>query len=216
MLVFKGRRCRYKQRSVNADAEGLGLGEGGMPQIQVLVYLRILVVLLMGQTLAACTTMEARLSLAPYTKDKLKRNAIELLAENYCRQKRNYPGAKPVKQQPDFIFTTDGCSRSPDNNWTACCIIHDIPYWCGGSTKDRQEADQYLKQCVNNQANVLGNLYYLGVRLGGTPWLPTPWRWGYGWEDWPHGYDSLEHSPTINQLLEDLNIKQVILEQLQK
>lgn len=184
--------------------------------IHLHVYLRILILLLMSLFLAACTTMEARLSLAPYTKDKFKRNAIELLAERYCRQKRNYPGSESVKQQPDFIFTTDGCSRAPDNKWAACCIIHDIAYWCGGSKNDRETADRFLKQCVNKQANVMGNLYYAGVRLGGTPWLPTPWRWGYGWEDWPHGYDSLEHSPTVTQLLDNLNVKQIVLEQLRQ
>jgi hypothetical protein len=25
---------------------------------------------------------------------------------------------------------------------------------------------------------------YIGVRIGGHAWLPTPWRWGYGWY-WP-------------------------------
>ena len=29
---------------------------------------------------------------------------------------------------------------------------------------------------------------YIGVRIGGPPWYPVPFRWGYGW-DWPHGYD---------------------------
>lgn len=27
-------------------------------------------------------------------------------------------------------------------------------------------------------------LRWLGVRLGGVGFLPTPWRWGYGWK-WP-------------------------------
>jgi hypothetical protein len=26
-----------------------------------------------------------------------------------------------------------------------------------------------------------------GVRLGGVPWTPFHWRWGYG-HPWPHGY----------------------------
>jgi hypothetical protein len=29
-----------------------------------------------------------------------------------------------------------------------------------------------------------------GVRIGGTPYLPTRFRWGYGWP-WPRGYRAL-------------------------
>lgn len=177
---------------------------------------RIFTLLIMGQLVTSCTTMEARLSLAPYTQDKQKRNEIELIAERYCQQKRNYPGSTSNNKQPDFIFTTDGCSRSPDQNWVVCCIVHDIPYWCGGSAKDREMADLFLKQCVNKQANILGNVFSAGVRFGGTPWLPTPWRWAYGWADWPHGYEPLENSPSVLKLLEDLNIKQAVQKQLQK
>jgi hypothetical protein len=186
-----------------------------MSQIHLHDSLRILILLIMGQILSACTTMEARLSLDPYTKDKQKRNAIELIAELYCQQKRNYQNPIAVKKQPDFIFTTDGCSRAPDDNWVACCVVHDITYWCGGSKKDREAADQFLKQCVNKQADVIGSLFYAGVRVGGTPWLPTPWRWGYGWGDWPRGYESLERSPPVLKILEDLNVKQVVKKQLQ-
>jgi hypothetical protein len=187
-----------------------------MPSIDLGRVIRCSACLLIIQFLIACTSMEARLSIEPYVKDKQKRNAIEWLAESYCQKKRNYPKAEGIKQQPDFIFTTDGCSRAPDDHWLACCIVHDIAYWCGGSQADRQAADQALKQCVNKQANVIGSFFYFGVRLGGTPWLPTPWRWGYGWQDWPHGYESLEHSPLAVELLEGLNAHQVIWEQLQK
>ena len=27
-----------------------------------------------------------------------------------------------------------------------------------------------------------------GVRIGGAPWQPVPWRWGYGW-DYYRAYD---------------------------
>lgn len=178
--------------------------------------LRSLFILSTVQIISACTTLEARLSLEPYTKDKLKRNGIESIAESYCRKKRNYPGAATDKKQPDFIFTTDGCSRAPDDNWLACCIVHDIPYWCGGSEADREEADRFLERCVKGQVNLIGSFFYAGVRLGGSPWLPTPWRWGYGWEGWPNGYEPLEHSPSVLRLLEDLNVKRVVQEHLQK
>lgn len=177
---------------------------------------RILILLIAGLILSACTTVQARLSLTPYTQDKQKRNAVELIAENYCRKKRNYRGAMEASKSPDFIFTTDGCSRAPDGGWAACCVAHDIAYWCGGSAADREEADQFLRQCVNKQVPVIGSLYYAGTRLGGMPWLPTPWRWGYGWKEWPHGYEALEHSPSVTKLLESLRVKQIVQEQLQK
>lgn len=187
-----------------------------MPQFDFQCGQCILILLITSQILSSCTTMDARLSLEPYTKDRQKRNAVELIAESYCFQKRNYPGATDVKKQPDFIFTTDGCSRAPNDGWVACCIVHDIPYWCGGNEVDRESADQFLKQCVNKQVGFIGSLIYAGVRLGGAPWLPTPWRWGYGWEDWPRGYEPLEHSPSVTQLLEDLHVKQKVEEHLQK
>lgn len=176
--------------------------------------LRILIWLLIGHILTACTAIESRLSLDPYTKDKQKRNAVELLAENYCQQKRSTPKATQTQKQPDFIFTTDGCSLVPDGDWAVCCIVHDIPYWCGGSAEDREAADQFLEQCVNKHADSVGNLYYLGVLMGGVPWLPTSWRWGYGWEDWPRGYEALDNSPSVMQLLEKLKAEQIIQEQL--
>ncbi|NOT13165.1 MAG: hypothetical protein HOP23_15240 [Methylococcaceae bacterium] len=177
---------------------------------------RGLMVLIIGHLLNACTSMESRLSIEPYIKDKQKRNAVEWMAERYCRKKRNYPQSQGVNKQPDFIFTTDGCSRAPDVHWLACCIVHDISYWCGGSQTDRAAADYLLKQCVTHQSGVMASVFYSGVRMGGTPWLPTPWRWGYGWDDWPRGYELLEHSPTVFELMEELKANQVIEEQLQK
>lgn len=177
---------------------------------------RMLILLVLSQLLTACTTLESRLSLDPYTKDKQKRNAVEQLAENYCQQKRNYPGATKSGKQPDFIFTTDGCSLAPNGNWAACCVVHDIPYWCGGSEADREAADDFLEQCVNKHADTIGDIYYLDVLIGGVPWLPMSWRWGYGWEDWPHGYEALEGSPSVMQLLKDLNAEQIIEKHLQK
>jgi hypothetical protein len=187
-----------------------------MSQFDFQCSLRILILLITSLILSACTTMEARLSLDPYTKDKQKRNAVELIAEQYCDRKRNYPGATTVKKQPDFIFTTDGCSRAPDDGWVECCIVHDIPYWCGGSEADRKSADQFLKQCLNKEGSFFDGLFYAVVRLGGAPWLPAPWRWGYGWEDWPRDYEPLEHSPSATQLLDDLHIEQEVQKHLQK
>jgi hypothetical protein len=61
--------------------------------------------------LSGCTTLVPHTSIEPYIKDKQKRNAIELIAETYCREKRLAPDSSQPEQVPDYIFTTDGCSR---------------------------------------------------------------------------------------------------------
>ncbi|WP_341676767.1 hypothetical protein [Niveibacterium sp. SC-1] len=84
---------------------------------------------------------------------------------------------------PPHRFTTDGCSMWPDGNWQGCCVRHDEDYWCGGEDAAREASDGAFRQCVS-EANspVLAGFMYWGVRAGGAPMLPVPWRWGYGWE----------------------------------
>lgn len=88
---------------------------------------------------------------------------------------------------PPHPFTSDGCSVWPDADWVACCLAHDVVYWCGGNAEARAGADRHLRACVSEEASGMGGLMWLGVRAGGAPWLPAPWRWGYGW-DYPAGY----------------------------
>jgi len=58
-------------------------------------------------------------------------------------------------------FSSDACSLFPDRapigqaDWCDCCLAHDEAYWRG----------------------------YGAVRIGGMPWLPSPFRWAYGWPD---------------------------------
>ncbi len=94
-------------------------------------------------------------------------------------------------------FTSDGCSGFPDGTfdqqqlWLACCTAHDLAYWQGGSYKERQQADTALQQCVANIGQPdIANIMLTGVRVGGTPYLPTQFRWGYGWP-FPRGYKAL-------------------------
>ena len=77
-------------------------------------------------------------------------------------------------------FTSDGCSVFPDgtveqkNLWLQCCIEHDKAYWIGGTYAQRKEADKTLKQCVTNIGEPeVAQLMLVGVRVGGTPYLPT-------------------------------------------
>jgi hypothetical protein len=88
---------------------------------------------------------------------------------------------------PPHPFTSDGCSVWPDDGWAACCVLHDVDYWCGGSAADRERADRRLRECVSHESATMGSLMWLGVRVGGAPCVPAPWRWGYGW-DYPAGY----------------------------
>ena len=94
-------------------------------------------------------------------------------------------------------FTTDGCSAFPDGTfaqkklWLECCTSHDMAYWKGGTYKEREEADNALKVCVSKAGEPQIALLMLGgVRVGGSPFFPTTFRWGYGW-DYPRFYGPL-------------------------
>lgn len=96
---------------------------------------------------------------------------------------------------PPYPFTSDGCSVWPDGDWADCCLQHDMTYWCGGSAAARQQADAELRACVaEHGATCVARLMYVGVRMGGIPWQPFPWRWGYGWSG-IHGYDDAGPCP---------------------
>jgi hypothetical protein len=91
-------------------------------------------------------------------------------------------------ERPPQRFTTDGCTLSPDGTWQSCCVEHDMSYWCGGSAEARLEADAKFRACVAGKGgHGAAEVMYWGVRLGGHPWIPGYWRWGYGWP-WPRGY----------------------------
>ncbi|WP_374514879.1 hypothetical protein [Niveibacterium sp.] len=103
-------------------------------------------------------------------------------------------------------FTTDGCSSFPDGTpwqqtlWLDCCVKHDIAYWIGGTKDDRVAADEALEQCVAAVGEPeIAKLMLAGVRVGGTPYFPTTYRWGYGWS-YPRGYGALsrEEAEQVN------------------
>lgn len=109
-------------------------------------------------------------------------------------------------------FTTDGCSSFPDGTikaktlWLSCCSDHDYKYWKGGTYHQRLVADRELKQCVTKNGKPgIGLLMLAGVRVGGTPYLPTSFRWGYGWP-YPRHYGVLnkEELKQVAQLSRNL------------
>ena len=94
-------------------------------------------------------------------------------------------------------FTTDGCSSFPDGTieqqslWVNCCIRHDLAYWKGGTYDERLEADEGLESCVATIGEPkIASIMLAGVRVGGSPFFPTHYRWGYGWP-YPRGYKAL-------------------------
>lgn len=94
-------------------------------------------------------------------------------------------------------FTTDGCSVFPDGTlkqqglWLSCCTEHDKAYWKGGTFDERKKADEALRICVIKVGEPLvAELMRAGVLVGGTPFLPTHFRWGYGWP-YLRGYKAL-------------------------
>jgi hypothetical protein len=96
-----------------------------------------------------------------------------------------------IEPQPDYRFTSDGCSGGLSLFWRIlfrespsfehCCVTHDFAYWRGGTSDERERADAVLWRCVT----LIGRptwawIMWAGVRPGGHPGLPFPWRWGYG------------------------------------
>ncbi len=86
-------------------------------------------------------------------------------------------------------FTSDGCSLFPDgsvisqDDWCTCCFEHDVAYWRGGTDEQREAADTRLRECVlgTTGSEALAAMMYEGVRVGGSPYFYTWYRWGYGW-----------------------------------
>jgi len=81
-------------------------------------------------------------------------------------------------------FKSDKCSLFPDCDYGDCCVEHDKKYYFGGSFKERRRADITLYKCVRRKKGfhhkIIAPLMYVGVRIGGVSWLPTPFRWGFG------------------------------------
>ena len=110
-------------------------------------------------------------------------------------------------------FTSDGCSSFPDGTfkqktlWLSCCQQHDLEYWQGGTYQERLQSDLALKTCVSNAGEPqIAALMLAGVRVGGTPFLPTKFRWGYGWS-YPRFYSKLTESELkqVSLLIPQLN-----------
>lgn len=102
-------------------------------------------------------------------------------------------------------FASDGCSAVPDGNYCDCCYAHDLVYWRGGTAGQRLQADEDFRACLRGKTGgeALPALMYYGVRVGGHPAWPLPWRWAYGWP-WGRGYEPLaaEETQVAQSLIE--------------
>ncbi len=115
-------------------------------------------------------------------------------------------------------FVSDGCSVFPDGTfeqkelWLSCCIQHDYDYWQGGTRQQRLNSDETLKTCVAKVGQPeIAALMLAGVRVGGTPYLPTKFRWGYGWS-YPKLYGplSVEEQQQVEKL--QVNLDEVLID----
>lgn len=86
-----------------------------------------------------------------------------------------------TRQDPPADFKGDGCTLWPDGDYRQCCEAHDRDYYRGGTGAERKASDKRLRDCVRGRGHkYLAPLMYVGVRIGGVSWLPTPFRWGFG------------------------------------
>ncbi len=97
-------------------------------------------------------------------------------------------------------FTTDGCSAFPDGTleqqslWADCCIKHDLAYWKGGTYAEKEQADKNLQLCVAEVGEpAIAEIMLAGVKVGGSAYYPTPYRWAYGWP-YLRGYKALNEN----------------------
>ena len=119
-------------------------------------------------------------------------------------------------------FTSDGCSAFPEGTftqqslWSNCCFRHDLAYWKGGTEKQKDIADYDLESCVTNVGEPhIAKLMLAGVKVGGSPFLNTPFRWGYGWP-YGDGYKVLSRSDKLQVIKKLSNFKAIIDDQIKQ
>ncbi|MBL7544810.1 MAG: hypothetical protein JNL11_13415 [Bdellovibrionaceae bacterium] len=97
------------------------------------------------------------------------------------------PGTEKLDKPVLRPFASDGCSQSPNEilgyDFVDCCVLHDLAYWLGGTSQEKEQSDRALQMCIAEKANsVVARIYYEGVSVGGAARGPNTFRWGYGWD----------------------------------
>ena len=87
-------------------------------------------------------------------------------------------GMSSIYAQLKFLHKKHGKTLE----WRQCCEIHDEAYYYGGSKEQKKTADEKLGVCVTKVvgSQFFGKTMQIAVKIGGGPYLPTPYRWGYG------------------------------------
>lgn len=109
--------------------------------------------------------------------------ALAVFTNALSSQVASPASAPPVKvrQEAPPDFRGDACTWFPDGDYADCCLAHDRDYYRGGTSEERKASDKRLRDCVRAKGHrYLSGLMYVGVRIGGMAWLPTPFRWGFG------------------------------------
>lgn len=92
-------------------------------------------------------------------------------------------------------FVSDGCSGGMSwlwqlmtgdvPPWECHCVRHDRAYHRGGSAMHRRMVDLDLARGVERSGHpVWAWVMFAAVRVGGSPYLPLPWRWAFGRPYW--------------------------------
>jgi len=94
-----------------------------------------------------------------------------------------------LRETPPLPFKSDGASMIPDSigevDLYSAAFLHDIKYWSGYQGQDNQRMQADLEfasdsMFMGGASPGLALALLTGVRIGGSSWLPTPWRWGSG------------------------------------
>ncbi len=115
-------------------------------------------------------------------------------------------GMSAIWQEANDVFPALSNKIGATPPWEQCCITHDKAYHNAAGAKDamqsfnaRLAADQTLSKCISDfgtqestsieqQYQLLADMMYSAVRLGGVPCSGLPWRWGYGLPNCYIGY----------------------------
>lgn len=81
--------------------------------------------------------------------------------------KRKLTSIEKMAYLKDFV--TDGCTMSPDLEFSECCETHDLDY--STTENSRRQSDRKLRKCIDKKGYpYLSVIYWIGVRLMG--WFP--------------------------------------------
>jgi hypothetical protein len=96
---------------------------------------------------------------------------------------------------------SDGCTLIADGDIHDCCVAHDQEYFRGGTRKERRDSDKKLYECVCNKGGwnkVFAPFVWLGVRIGGLPFFPTSFRWGFGTKEKGYAKPRTARNPEVS------------------